>query len=239
MSAHAELDEIAKQLEGILSRFKDYNIQDGDDATFRQIVVEAKSIIDQELGVTSPFAFALTKSVNDAVSTMYGRPSQAGVRDTLAAVRAAVNGVRRKTAMPSVNGQSLAPYVDARRLADIRAVSTGKWDFLRLAQLCTELNVAHANTCYLSIAMLVRCITDHVAPVFGCKNFGEVANNLGGEQSFRKSMRNLNDSLRNIADYNLHVQIRPRESLPTATQVDFRADLDRLLEETVRRALAP
>ena len=49
-------------------------------------------------------------------------------------------------------------------------------------------------------------------------------------------MRHLNKSLRNIADNMLHVQIRQIESLPNATQVEFRADLDRLLEEVVRRA---
>lgn len=239
MPADAELAAIADELGAILSRFKNYEIEDGDEATFRQIVVEAKSIIDQELGITSPFAFALARAANEAISNMYGTPSQAGVRDSLAAVRAAVNGIRRKTAAPNASGPATPPYVDARRLAEVRAAPKHKWDLSRLEQLCVELNVAHANQCHMSVAMLVRAITDHVAPVFGCKTFGEVANNQPGDQSFKKSMRHLNESLRSIADNMLHVQIRQQESLPTARQVDFHPDLDRLLEEVVRRVRLP
>lgn len=47
-------------------------------------------------------------------------------------------------------------------------------------------------------------------------------------------MQRLNDSLRNLADSYLHVQIRKVESLPTMNQVDFRAELDALLSEASR-----
>jgi hypothetical protein len=49
-------------------------------------------------------------------------------------------------------------------------------------------------------------------------------------------MQNLNHSLRNIADAYLHVQIRAKESTPTAVQVNFSADLDVLLAEVLRIA---
>ena len=87
--------------------------------------------------------------------------------------------------------------------------------------------------------MLVRTIANHVPPVFGCKNFAEVANNLAADKSLKKSLEHLDSSLKNIADYNLHQQIRQSESLPTGTQVDFKQDLDRLLEEVARRLSAP
>jgi len=84
--------------------------------------------------------------------------------------------------------------------------------------------------------MLVRAIADHVPPVFGCASFPEVANNYACAASFKKSMQNLNQSLRNIADAHLHVQIRKSESVPTAVQVNFSADLDVLLAEVLRIA---
>jgi hypothetical protein len=102
--------------------------------------------------------------------------------------------------------------------------------------MCDELNVAHDNDCFMSIAMLVRGIVDHVPPIFGCVSFNEVANNYSGATSFKKSMQNLNHSLRNIADAYLHVQIRAKESTPTAVQVNFSADLDVLLAEVLRIA---
>ena len=82
--------------------------------------------------------------------------------------------------------------------------------------------------------MVARAISDHIPPIFSFKTFAEVANNYPGATSFRKSMANLNNSLRNIADAHLHVQIRQSEVLPTLQQVDFKADLDALLAEIVR-----
>ena len=84
--------------------------------------------------------------------------------------------------------------------------------------------------------MLVRAITDHVPTLFGTKTFSQVAANYGGSASFKKSMEHLDRSLRNIADGILHEQIRNKESLPSAQQVDFRQDLDRLLGEIARIA---
>jgi len=75
---------------------------------------------------------------------------------------------------------------------------------------------------------------DHIPPIFDVTSFPEVANNYKGTKSFNASMRRLNDSLRNLADSYLHVQIRKIESLPTAIQVDFRAEVDALLSEVSR-----
>ena len=47
-------------------------------------------------------------------------------------------------------------------------------------------------------------------------------------------MQHLDASLRNIADAHLDTHVRPREVLPTFTQVDFLADLDVLLAEVIR-----
>lgn len=47
-------------------------------------------------------------------------------------------------------------------------------------------------------------------------------------------MIHLDKSLRKIADSFLHTQIRKKETIPNATQVDFRRDLDVLLGEIVR-----
>ncbi len=51
----------------------------------------------------------------------------------------------------------------------------------------------------------------------------------------KKSMLHLNNSLRSIADSYLHQQIRNKETLPNATQVSFQQDMDRLLEEIIRK----
>ena len=81
--------------------------------------------------------------------------------------------------------------------------------------------------------MLVRGVIDHVPPVFGKPNFEQVASSHGG-QSFKGSMQHLEKSMRKIGDAYLHGQIRNKESLPSAVQVDVRRDLDVLLAEVIR-----
>ena len=68
MSADVELSEIAQALEAMLGRFsKDYHIANGDDFEFKRLVVEAKDLLDQELGPVNNFSFSLTNAANDAV----------------------------------------------------------------------------------------------------------------------------------------------------------------------------
>ena len=125
-------------------------------------------------------------------------------------------------------------YVNKSRLDEIRKLSPANFDLCRLCQLCSELDTAHKNQSYLSIALLTRALLDHVPPIFNCKNFDEVSNNYSGTKSFKESMQHLQNSSRRIADSFLHTQIRNKESLPTFTQVDYTNDIDVLLGEIVR-----
>jgi len=124
-------------------------------------------------------------------------------------------------------------FVHENRFEELRNLNNTDFDLSKLIRLCEELNSAFQNGNYLSIAMLVRAILDHVPPIFGYKTFIEVANNYGGK-SLKKSLQNLQNSSSNIADAYLHEPIRKKESLPNEIQVDFRSDLDVLLAEIVR-----
>jgi hypothetical protein len=126
-------------------------------------------------------------------------------------------------------------FVDTTRIAELHAIKSQDFDLSKLLRYCEELNTSFRSNCFLAVPMLGRAILDHVPPIFVCKSFAEVANNYaGGTKSFKQSMQNLENSLRNIADAHLHVQIRKSESLPNVTQVNFSADLDVLLAEIVR-----
>lgn len=125
-------------------------------------------------------------------------------------------------------------YVDNQRILELKAIKTQSFDLARLIRLCEEINVAYQNKCYMTIAMVLRSIIDHVPPIFGLSKFSEVANNYSGTKSFKDSMKLLHQSLRNVADSHLHVQIRRKETLPVFTQVNFKADLDFLLSEIIR-----
>ena len=126
-------------------------------------------------------------------------------------------------------------FIDHSRIAELLDIESQNFDFTKLATLCEELNAAHKSGSKHSIIMLTRAIIDHVPPIFGCKDFAEVANNYSGSgRSFKSSMKNLQDSSRKIADQHLHTPIRKKESLPTIRQVDYSNDVDVLLAEIVR-----
>lgn len=123
--------------------------------------------------------------------------------------------------------------VSETRLEELRALVSPEFDFKKLIRLCEELNISYRETCYFATGMLTRSLLDHVPPIFGKKNFGEVASNYGG-QSFKGTMQHLQNASRNLSDGHLHQQIRRKESLPTAQQVNCGQQLDALLEEIVR-----
>lgn len=240
MSTEADLVQIAQSMQAIESRFISSEslglyLNADDEAEFKRLAVEAKALLDSELGRANDFSSNLFHAINCGAGGFLGGPSRAAVKAARAVVQGGINQIRRRpTQAAALQRASVPSYVDTSRLAELRSLSGPAWDATRLVRLAEELNFAHSHRCHMSVAMLVRAITDHVPPIFACKIFAEVANNFAGARSFRGSMQNLNVSLRNIADAHLHVQIRKSEILPTEGQVDFRADLDVLLAEVVR-----
>jgi hypothetical protein len=208
-------------------------------ANFKALAIEAKSIIDGELGHANDYSMNLVHAVNSGAGGFVGGPSYASVQEASEIVRAAVRGIQRKRAKPLSSTLGAKPYVDHARIVALQSIGAGKWDFARLVELCREINIAAANRCHMSTAMLLRTILNHVPPVLGFATFTEVASSYGGpktNKSFKGNMQRLEGSLRNIADMHLHSPIRSREDVPTAVQVDFAADLDVLLGELIRVA---
>jgi hypothetical protein len=124
-------------------------------------------------------------------------------------------------------------FVEQSRIEEIKTIKNEKFDFTRLVEILCELNIAFNNNLLLVIPPLVRATIDHIPPVFGKSNFKEVSGSYGN-RSFQDSMNNLDKSSRKIADSYLHTQIRAKEVLPTLTQINFKHDIDVLLQEIVR-----
>lgn len=124
-------------------------------------------------------------------------------------------------------------FVNQSRIKELKTIKNDDFDITKLIRFCEELNSAFSLENFLSTAMLVRAIADHIPPIFGKTSFTEVANNHGSK-SFKESMKNLDNSSRKISDAHLHTQIRKKEVLPNSNQVDFSNDLDVLLAEIYR-----
>ncbi|MBC7919333.1 MAG: hypothetical protein H7Y28_16140 [Rhodoferax sp.] len=240
MSTEVDLLKITAAMQALESKFVDSSslgtyLQSDDEAEFKRLSIEAKAMLDHELGRLNDFSTNLLLTGNQTSGSYLGGPSLSVVRNSRAVIEGGINQIRRKPNQAIAKTKADDPtYVSPSRLAEIRALTPANWDVSRLVRLLEELNAAYAHHCHMSVAMLVRAVTDHVPPVFASKTFAEVANNYAGTKSFRGSMQHLHGSMKNIADAHLHVQIRKSETLPNEAQVDFRADMDVLLAEFVR-----
>lgn len=206
-----------------------------DRAAFKRLLMEAKSILDSELGRLNDFSTAIFNLANAPSYGAFCPPSLGQLHDAVGAVEGGLNDLRRRKSRPATPlGSAEKPmYVDSGRIMQLQALKS-QWDLKRLVRLLQELNTAHANDMHMATAMLVRAVTDHVPPIFNVKSFSEVANNYPAPKSFSEQMKHLDNSLRKIADTHLHQQVRKTEVLPTAPQADFRAALDVMLSEIVR-----
>lgn len=232
MSIEAELQSLDDALAKVEFKLRDDGVSGtigylaGEDAaTVTRVRTEAKMLLDAELGYANDFSLRL-HFASTAISS---------VHECRGLIQGALNHLKRRTGVRAPALASLKQsFVDASRLAALRSVTSADWDLTRLVRLCEELNIAHANECYMSMAMIGRAILDHVPPLLGKKTFAEVASNYSGAASFKASMQSLQSSLRPIADAHLHIRVRQREVLPTGQQVDFHKDLDVLLGEILR-----
>jgi hypothetical protein len=123
-------------------------------------------------------------------------------------------------------------YIAKERIDEIKNIVNADFDLTKLIAMLEELNLAYANKMVLTLSFLVRAIKDHTPPIFGQTDFNQVANSR--TKSIKANFLNLENSLKNIADANIHQHIRKQENLPTMLQVDFKNDLDVLLQEIVR-----
>jgi hypothetical protein len=241
-----ELQDVVDALSAMTTRFEQAttaaapHLSSGDRASFKRLVLEAKSMLDTDLGGLHSFSVPLLGMTTLPGYGVFNPPSLEQLQEAIGLVEGGLNQVRRKHTRPAtaLGEPAKPPYVAPSRIAELQALKAPTWDPARLVRMLQELNMAHANGMDIATAMLLRGITDHVPPIFGKTSFADVAaQHAAGStkgQSFKGSMKHLTDSMKHIADGLLHAHIRTKESLPSATQVDFRQSLDVLLAEAVR-----
>jgi hypothetical protein len=197
---------------------------------FRHLVIQLKRLAGP---ILPPDAASQLGAVEVEVDDLYSAyDASSEIKALLPDIESALEAA--KCGAPPVRTLGLTIIADSR-IAELRALPPASFDLTKLIRLCEEINITFRAGCYLATAMLTRGLLDHVPPLFGMKSFAEVANNYaGGGRSFKGTMQHLDSGARNIADGHLHAQIRTKETLPEAQQVDFRAGLDALLGEIVR-----
>ncbi|WP_093386822.1 hypothetical protein [Variovorax sp. OV329] len=237
-----ELADIVERIKVIETQFRrtrdSISLTTEDETTFRMLITDALSIYELAFGKGSKFGRDLAEWVNSYSGGMSGGPSLYAVQGSHKLIEAAKRQMLRLQAIspPAAappNPPLRPPYVDPTRLNELRALPKGAWDLTRFVRMLEELNDAYERGNFQTVPMLVRAIKDHVPPIFGEANFAGVFNS--STKSIKGNLEHLENSLKHIADGQLHMQIRRSEVLPTEGQVDFRRDLDVLLAEIVRR----
>lgn len=122
-------------------------------------------------------------------------------------------------------------YIEQSRIDELSGIKTKKYDISKLVSLCNELNQCSTIGSVIAVAGLQRTIINHVPPIFGFNDFGQVVAQYNTGKSIKKNFERLLNSMKNISDNHLHSQIAKNDSLPNMTQVDFSNDIDVLLAE--------
>jgi hypothetical protein len=98
--------------------------------------------------------------------------------------------------------------------------------------MCEELNDAYGRANYISAALLLRAIINHVPPVFGVESFSEVV--AQSSRSIKAILRRLNEDARPIADLHTHLLMRRNEQLPTKHQLEpYKGGFEVLIQEVI------
>lgn len=125
-------------------------------------------------------------------------------------------------------------YIEQSRIDELAKLKTKRFDTSKLILLCNELNQCSTIGSIVAVAGLQRTIINHIPPIFGFTEFGQVVANYKLGKSIKKNFERLHISMKSISDNHLHSPIAKTDSLPNMTQVDFSNDLDVVLAEVCK-----
>ena len=132
----------------------------------------------------------------------------------------------------AANVASNAAFLNTEVLIQLKAVQGARLDLTKLVKMCEELNDAYARGNFISSALLLRAIMNHVPPVFGATTFSEVVAHAG--RSVKAILARLNEEARPIADLHTHFLMRATEHLPTKNQLEpYKAGFEVLMQEVL------
>ena len=132
----------------------------------------------------------------------------------------------------AANVASNAAFLNTDLLIRLKTVQGARLDIRKLVKMCEELNDAYARGNFISSALLLRAIMNHVPPVFGATTFCEVVAHAG--RSVKAILTRLNEEARPIADLHTHFLMRATEHLPTKNQLEpYKAGFEVLMQEVL------
>lgn len=144
-----ELTAIADAIDAFLALFVDGGSMHGlilptkHAASFKALAIEAKSILDQELGDPNDYSTNLIYTVNAGSGGFISGPSYACVEETIKIIHAGVRAVKRKRALPPAPIANSRAYVDPDSFRGTHCLHRSPW----------LIQSAHGQDCSAGIAL--------------------------------------------------------------------------------------
>jgi hypothetical protein len=125
-------------------------------------------------------------------------------------------------------------FLDPVIIERINSTSGQSFNLSKLISFSTELNQNYSSGNYLSCALLIRAIINHIPPLFGCRTFSQVVATSG--RSVKGILAQLEEGARDIGDLHSHEIIDRHSSPPTRNQVEpYKPCFEVLYQEIERR----
>jgi hypothetical protein len=126
-------------------------------------------------------------------------------------------------------------FLDQETMSKLKSAKLLAFDLTKVIRFCEELNDSYRRGNYLSCALIIRALMNHVPPIFGAQTFAQVVASSG--KSVKAILGRLEDEARPIADLHTHMHIRQRESLPSRNQIDlYKPSFEILIQEIVAKS---
>lgn len=134
-------------------------------------------------------------------------------------------------------GQQVLPsqdFVDSVLVARVASLTGQSFNLAKLTRFTVELNENYTRRNYLSCALLIRAIINHVPPLFGHKTFNQVV--ASSSRSVKGILAQLEEGARDIGDLHSHEIVDGYSSPPTKNQIEpYKPPFEVLYQEIERR----
>ncbi|MGO8842965.1 MAG: hypothetical protein ACLQF1_18065 [Methyloceanibacter sp.] len=126
-------------------------------------------------------------------------------------------------------------FLDQETMSKLKSAKLPAFDLTKVIRFCEELNDSYRRGNYLSCALIIRALMNHVPPIFGAQTFAQVV--AGSGKSVKAILGRLEDEARQIADLHTHMHIRQRELLPSRNQIEpYKASFEILIQEILAKS---
>lgn len=127
-----------------------------------------------------------------------------------------------------------AAFLNIEVLDELKKIQNTKYDTKKLKKICDELNDSYSRANYLSCALLIRAVMNHIPPIFNVETFSQIVANSG--RSVKAVLSHLESQARPIADLHTHLLIRAKEQVPTKHQIEpYKPSFEILIQEIIAR----